>query len=597
MSVSEATDYRFGDFSLDVASLRLCQAGAPVSLERRPALLLLLLLRHAGKLVPRSLIVSELWGNNVHVETELGMNTAVRKLRRALGDNADDPAFVETVPRLGYRFIAEVRVSAPARRHLLAVLPFEDLSFGEERYEHLACGFTEDTIARLGQVAPDRLCVLGRVSTTSLRQSGHDAASVARELGADYLVEASFRAEAGRLRVVAKLIEGRSHRQVWSESYDAEPSRILAFQDLVSRTIATRISLHLTDGGAAGLLRRQSTNAAAFELYTRGPHLWQGHSRATNEAAIRHYREALTLDPDYALAWAGLAETLGLAPVTADVAPSLVCEEASHAAARGVASGPHLVETWTARGFIRFWLERDWPGAEQDFRRAIAIDCNYGFAQRMLGVVLSHGGIHAEARQAIQRACELDPLYAMHHALASQIAFQARDYVEAAEHARHAIVVGPDFWIGHHMLAQARERLGDHDGMLAASATALGLGNNNSKTLGIKAYALAQRGRTSEATAILEACEIASTVRYVPPQPVALMLLGLGRHEAALSMLERALSVGDVNLHYLTQDPKFDPLRGHPRFEALLERAGLRAATNLHPAAMMNSAWRHTGAD
>ena len=577
--------------------MQLCLAGAPVSLERRPATLLLLLLRQAGKLVPRSCIVSELWGDNVHVESELGMNTAVRKIRRALGDDADEPAFVETVPRLGYRFIAEVRVSAPARRHLLAVLPFEDLSFGEERYAHLAGGFTEDTIARLGQVAPDRLSVLGRISTASLRQSGHDSASVARELGADYFVEASFRAEAGRLRVVAKLIESRSQRQVWSESYDAEPTRILAFQDFVSRTIATRISVHLNDGVAASLLRRQSTNGAAFELYTRGRHLWHGHSRATNEAAIRHYREALTLDPDYALAWAGLAETLALAPVTADVAPSLVCEEASHAAARGVATGPHLAETWTARGFIRFWLERDWTGAEQDFRRAIAIDPNYGFAQRMLGVVLSHGGLHAEARQAIQRACELDPLYAMHHALASQIALHARDYVAAAEHARHATVVGPEFWIGHHMLAQARERLGDYEGMFAASATALGLGNNNSKTLGVQAYALGQVGRTSEATAILGACEMASTVRFVPPQPVALILLGLGRHEAALSMLDRALSVGDVNLAFLTQDPKFDPLRGHARFETLLERAGLRATTNLHPAATSNSAWRHTGAD
>ncbi len=593
---AETQAYRFGDFEFDPIALKLRRDGQLLPLERLPAELLSLFVSEAGRLVSREEIARRLWGARIHVETELGINTAIRKLRRVLGDQSGAPSFIETIPRLGYRFIAPVSaLSAPVpnRRLVIAVLPFEDLSPGV-REDYLADGFTEETIARLGQIDPARLTVVGRTSIMALKRTTRGLAEIACEFGADYLVESSLRVERGRLRVVCQLIDAGDQRPVWAESYDGEPSRILAFQESISRTIATQISLQLSPSRAALAAHRQSADPAAFDLFLRGRYFWNQNTRATNEQAIALYRRATAIDPSYALAWSGLAETLGVSPVNGDVAPGLVIGQAREAARRAVDAGPHLAEPYAARGFVRFWLDRDWPGAESDFRHAIDLDPSYPFARRMLGVVLSHAGVHQEAREAIRLACELDPLFAMHHALASQIAFHARDFNAALEHARHATVIRPGFWIGHHMLAQARQQLGDHDGMFEAAEMALSLTGGNAKTLALKGYALARLGATDAARALLADSE-AGAARYIPPVTPAMIHVGLGDNDAAFAALDRAVSVNDVNLAFLPQDAKWDGIRAMPRFARLMERCGFTGPF-LHPAVTPISAGRHTDA-
>ena len=587
--------YRFGDIDFDPGTFKLHRGGEAVQLERRPAQLLALLLAEPGRLVSREQIIDCLWGTNIHVEADLGVNTAMRKLRRALGDRTAEPSFIETVPRLGYRFLARVVMSpaVDADRHLIiAVLPFQDLGpNGQAQY--LADGFTDETIARLGQIDPGHLSVVGRTSITTFTRDEPSLVGLRSRFGVDYFVESSLRAERDRLRVICKLVDLSDQRQVWAETYEGAPTRVLAFQESISRTIATRIRLHLTPSHARLAARRQSENPTAFDLYLQGRFFFNQNTRQTNGQAIGCYRQAVALDPHYALAWAGLAETLGVNPVNGDVEPALVAKAASEAANRAVQHGPLLAETYAARGFVRFWLEWNWLGAEVDFRQAVALDPNYAFARRMLGVALSHLGLHEEAQSSIRLACELDPHLPMHHALASQVSFQARDYTQAVEHARHATMLAPGFWIGHHMLAQAYERLGDLSRTLLAADTAIALTGGNAKTLAVKGFALAQAGQDVAAHTIIAERAAASAERYVPPFTEAAIYAGFSDLEASCDALERSLAVRDVNLAFLPSDPKWDPLRAHSRFQTIIGRAGFTLTSILHAPATQTSVNLH----
>lgn len=210
--------------------------------------LLILLVEHRRHLVTRSEIVERLWGKDVFVDVETAINTAIRKVRQALHDSPDAPAFIETVPGRGYRFVAEVEVVSEPLGGVsgitLAVLPFENLS-GDPGREYLADGLTDETIASLGQIDPDRLSVVARTSTMAYKRTTKSVADIGRELGVDYLVESSIRAESGRLRVISNLIRVRDQVQVWSESYDREPSSMLGLQQDLSSAIAGQIRLRL----------------------------------------------------------------------------------------------------------------------------------------------------------------------------------------------------------------------------------------------------------------------------------------------------------------------------------------------------------------
>jgi Flp pilus assembly protein TadD len=214
-------------------------------------------------------------------------------------------------------------------------------------------------------------------------------------------------------------------------------------------------------------------------------------------------------------------------------------------------------------------------------RRAIALDPSYAVAHRCLGHVLSQTGRQDEARSALRRARELDPLYAMNHAMSAQVAFQARDYSKAVEYARQAIVLDPEFWIGNMEAGQVYEQLGQIDLALEALTKAARFSGGNSKAISVRGHLLAKAGRTQEAREVLNALETVSRQRYVPPYAMALVHAGLGDRDAVFEWLDKAYTARDVHLVFLPVDPKWDPFRADPRFEALLARCGF---TGLRPA-------------
>ncbi|MGH8639369.1 MAG: winged helix-turn-helix domain-containing protein, partial [Burkholderiales bacterium] len=605
-----------------------------------------------GQLVSRSHIVDALWGKDVFVDVENGINTAIRKLRQALRDAPDAPRFIETVPGKGYRFVAAVEIlpgavaspaspaaaprsvavraetlaagdeiapngasvavpepvvgeraagrRASARLVLaaltlvalagallwawnrpaesgapvtIAVLPFDNLT-GDAETDYLASGLIEDTIVSLGQIDPERVSVIGRTSMIAYRGTTKSLAEIGRELGTDYLVESSLRAESSHLRITARLIRVRDQVQIWSDSFDSNTSSILGLQQEISSAIAEQVRTRLSPERQRALARRHTQNANAYDFFLRGRHFLNQRTPEAMQRAIDSFQRATVADPAYSLGWANLAMAYGTTPINSDVDPRRVSPAAREAAVRAVAANPDVAEAQHALGHVKWAFEWDWPAAEAAFRRAIDLDASYSLVHLILAHLLSQEGRHAEAESFMRRGRELDPLNPLAYALSSQVSFQARDYAGALHHANRAIALDQEFWIGHQMRGQALEQLGDGDVALNALATAGRLSDQNSKPISLTGYILARSGRTAEARDLLGALELASSQRYVPPYALALVHAGLGHADAAFEWLERAYAARDVHLMFLTVDAKWDGYRSDPRFGDLLARSG-----------------------
>jgi TolB-like protein/Flp pilus assembly protein TadD len=567
--------FRFRDFELDVAGYELRHQGRPIRLERQPMDLLILLIQHRRQLVSRTEIVDRLWSKDVIVDVETGVNTAIRKVRKALQDSAEEPAFIETVPGKGYRFVADVQVVRPAEvgasRTMLAVLPFVNIGSDPDR-EYLADGLTEETIATLGQIDPEHLSVIGRTSTMAYKGTRKSLAEIGSELGADYLIEGSIRGESNLLRITCKLIRVRGQAQVWSASYDRESTGMLAVQQELSMAIAKQIRLTLSPESLISVSRRQTRSADAYDLYLRGLRLWNQLTPAATRRAVEYYVAATEVDPNYSLAWAGIADAYTSGTVNGDAPPLESWPRAREAAAHAIRGDPNLAETQLSLGQINWLLEWDWPTADAAFRRAIALDASNAWAHSMLGHVLSQSGRHDEASRFMQRACELEPLSSVHHAMSSQVAFQARDYYAAVDEARQATLIDPEFWVGYMMLGQTYEQLDESDLAFEALARATRLSGGNSKPISLRGYLLAKLGKVKEAREVLRMLEDVSRHRYVPPYAMALVHAGLNEPEAVFERLDRAYDARDVHLVFLTMDSKWDRFRADSRFGLFLAR-------------------------
>jgi TolB-like protein/DNA-binding winged helix-turn-helix (wHTH) protein/Flp pilus assembly protein TadD len=456
-------------------------------------------------------------------------------------------------------------------RVTLAVLPFENLGRDAER-DYLADGLTDETGAVLSQIDPAGLSVKGR--TARYRGTTKTAAEIGQELSVDYLVEGSIREEGGQVRVTAKLIRVRDQEYVWSKSYERAHSSLLGLQQELSLAIAEQIRLRLSPDRANVLRDRHSGRADAYDAYLRARYFENRRNPEGNARAVEHYRRAVTFDPNYALAWSGLAMTYAWSVLNADARPIETWDSARKAAKEATRAQPNLPEALFVSGYLKWLADWDWVSAESAFRRVIEFDPSSARAHLWLGHVLSQAGRHGEAELSMRTARELDPLAVIGHALSSQVAFQARQYRSAIEHARRAIQLDSEFWIGHMMLGQAYEQLGERDVALEALADATRFSAGNSKPLSLNGYTLARAGRFTEARELLRMLDETARKRYMPPYAMALVHAGLDERDVVFEWLDRAYVARDAHLIFLTTDPKWDAFRADPRFVDLLARCG-----------------------
>jgi TolB-like protein/Flp pilus assembly protein TadD len=563
--------FRFGGYVLDLSAYELRKQGRSVKMERRPMELLMLLVDRRGELVTRDEIVTRLWGRDVFIDADASVNTVIRKVRRALRDSADRSRFIQTVQGKGYRFVADVE---SAGRSVLAVLPFQNLlATGDSDY--IADGLTEETIVGLGRIDPDRLSVVGRTSSMAYRRTNKTLGEIGVELGADYILEGSVRAADGRCRVAATLVRVRDQVQAWTDTYERDLNDLLGLQAELGQAIARQIELRLSPHRAAAITERQTRNAEAYDLYLRGRYYYNQMTPATAERALECFRRATDLDPGYALAWAGIADTCSGRVFNSDTRPSDVSDDARAAAALALEHGETVAEAHTSMGRVRFLFDWDWPGAEANLSRAVFLDPGSGQAHWMLGHALSQQRRHAQALTAARRACALDPLDALSHSMTAQIAFSARNPEAAALHAHDALRAEPDFWVAHWQLGQAYEQMGRTDQAIEALNEAARLSNGNSKPTAMSAYILGRAGRAGEALELLAGLKHLAHKRYVPPMAFALAYAGLKDDERVFEWLEKASAVRDSHLIYVIVDAKWDSYRQDPRFQRVLRTSGL----------------------
>src|SRR5260370_560726 len=313
---------QLGEFVLDVSRYELSRAGKPVSMERIPMDLLMLLVRENGRLIGREEIIEQLWGRGFHFDSDNSINTAIRKIRHALGDDSGNPQYGETVTGRGYLFKGRT-ISAPAQteaersRIMLAVLPFENLS-GDPAQEYLSDGMCEETIMRLGRMSPHRLGVIARTSSMTYKQTNKSVAQIGQELGVDYVLEGSLRREAEHVRITAQLIRVRAQIHLWAENYDRQLPGILDIHGEIGAAIAAQVKLQLMSEEERQLTRNAPRHAEAHDQFLRGRYHYARFNLSDAQKAIGYFQRATERDPAYVLAHSGLADALTVLPISGD---------------------------------------------------------------------------------------------------------------------------------------------------------------------------------------------------------------------------------------------------------------------------------------
>lgn len=458
----------------------------------------------------------------------------------------------------------------------LAVLPLANLS-GRSEQDFFVDGMTEALVARLSRLEDVR--VLSSTSAMRFRGSTRPLPEIARELGLDAVVEGSVLRAGGRVRVTARLVDARGDRSLWSHAYDRDVDDVLALQAELSAAIAREVSGHLAGGQANGGAAHPAVPGEAVELYLRGRHLWNRRTVEDVRAALRHFQDAVAISPGFAPAHAGMADAYNILGDLTALRAELARTSAKAAAQRALALDPDLPEAHTSLGFVRFFHDWDWAGAEASFRRALESGPNWPTAHQWFGEFLAALGRFDEAEAHARQAIELDPLSFVIRTSLADVLYFARRYDEALCVLRDVAELAPDFQWARMDMGRAYTELGRHDEAWRELDAAYGGMSHKGRPAGGRVYALARAGRHDEARALLPDLAARAESGESTRHSVAVVHLALGDREAALDLLERGLLERDRALVWARVHPRLDPLRGEPRFERILETLGFPPST------------------
>ena len=579
-----------------------------------------LLLESPGEVVTRDELQHKLWSSDTFVDFEHSLNAAVKRLREALGDSANNPRFIETLPRHGYRFIAPVQTAAPANfqsqtsaairprwrlvaagcivllfiactsyvlwrqthkfvpsgeRVMLAVLPFENLS-GDPGEEFFSDGMTHEMINWLGRLDAHRLGVISATSAMKYKNSPKKISEIGRQLGADYILEGSVRQESGRVRITMQLIAVENQAHLWAESYDRDRSDILLTQADIARAVAQQIRLTLTPQAQQQFSRARRVNPDAYLDYLRGE--VEGTS-FTFEAMAReqaYYEQALQKDPNFALAYAGLANCYLSYMITRRLPPGEAAKRTKEFVTKALQLDEDLGEAYGVLAYTNWRYDWDVQAADRNFQRAFELSPNSRRVHAHYISYLAWRGQRAEALAEWAIVRQLDPMRLESEVHSGHVYYQLRDYRPMLEAMRKYVAANPRHWLGRNLLAVAYQ--GSGQTLLAIPEYQKAVeysGNDSDPTAGL-AYVYARTGKRAEAENVLRDFLEQSKTTYVSPYMIATIYAGLGNKHKAFEFLEKAYDERSADLSYfLKADLRMDTLRSDRRFEDLIERMGL----------------------
>jgi TolB-like protein/tetratricopeptide (TPR) repeat protein len=452
----------------------------------------------------------------------------------------------------------------------VAVLPFANLSRDPDN-AYFAAGIQDEIITRLARIS--QLKVISCTSTQRFKSAPDDLPAIAKQLGVANILEGSVQRTTDQLRVNVQLVEAATDAHLWADTFDRKLTDIFKIESDIATTIADTLQAKLTGSEKRALAAQPTENSEAHEFYLKGRYFWNKRTANDLKTAITYFQRAIDKDPNYALAYAGLADSYALLPDFGAGSPQESFPPARIAAKKALALDDTLAEAHTSLAQVLYSYDLDFDGSIRGFRRAIELNPNYATAHHWLGIgPLSRSGRFDEAIVEGKRAVELDPLSLINNADLANDYFLARRYDEAIEQVRKTLEMDPGFYSAYIALGQALEMKGARDAAIEEYQKARAL-NDDPSILALLGHAYASSGNKTEAVKILEQLQELSKQRYVSAYSLAIVYLGLGDKEEALRWLEKSYqdrAGGDIG--GIKIDPVLDPLRGDPRFEALVQK-------------------------
>jgi TolB-like protein/DNA-binding winged helix-turn-helix (wHTH) protein/Tfp pilus assembly protein PilF len=628
---------RFGTYEVSRQSGEVRKAGLRIRVQQQPMKLLEILLEHPGEVVTREELRSRVWPDESFGDFDQALNIAIGKLRSALGDSAESPRFIETLPKRGYRFIADVSVvdtdarperqepvlgdlSATDRGHkiqgiglavapqrrllptrgiivtLALVLSLAILSVwlfhsraptgmrsiavlpldnlsGDASQNYFADGMTDELITDLAQISALR--VISRTSVMAYKGARKPLPQIARELNVDAVVEGTVLRSGDRVRITAQLIEASTDKHVWSQSYEGELRDTLAVQNRVASAIADQIRINLTPQERAALKNAKVVNPEAYESYLKGRYFWNKRTADGLKVALAYFKQAIEEDPKYAQAYSGLADTYALLGdwQYAVMTPKEAFPEAKAAAIKSLELDSTLGEAHNSLAFVLDGFDWDFDSAGREFQRAIELNPGYATAHHWYAWHLSLLGRYDEALAEMRKAENLDPLSLIINADLAELLVLAHSDEESIQQSRKTIEMDPNFALAHNQLAQAYLQKHMYDEAVAELKTAVQVSGGGPAFIANLARAYVASGKRSEAVKLLNDLKKRSKPGYSNASEIAVIYASLGDADQAMNWLEKGYNER-FNPGVLLR-PGFNPLRSDPRFQNLVHRIGL----------------------
>jgi len=616
-----------------------------------------LLLSRAGDVLTREEIRQQLWSSETFVDFEHSLNTSIKEIRAVLGDSAGEPRYIQTLPKLGYRFIAPVEITKPAidgistraqagtsyldqssltpvfrefdtpgtpanapttaavRPHsrrrwalaglagipivlvvgyvqwlhwrtrpqpvetkmMLAVLPFQNLT-GDAGQDYLGDGLTEEMIAQLGRLDPQRLGVIARTSVMHYKNSQEPLQQIGHELGVQYVLEGSVRRDSNKVRVTAQLIQLKDQTHILSRQYDRELNDLLALQGEIAQEVAGEIQLTL--GGrkqadaAPPASRLAPQSFEAYDFYLKGRYFWNKRTPQSFQQAVQCFEQSLAKDPNYARSYAGLADAYALMSAYDVGPPGELIPKARTAALKALELDENLAEAHVSLAVIAQDYDWDWQTAQKEYRRAIELDPNYATGHHWYAEHLAFLGRFDEALPEMRRAIQLDPLSLIIHVDNGVFLYYSRQYDHAIAQFRAVLEMEPNFPRAN-MIAFAYVQEGRFADALAQLESWHPVGNEAFWRLSLQAYVYARANQPAPAGRALAKLLLLNRRQQIDPFAFVVPYIGLGDKDQAFALLDKSVKAHSPGLTTLKVDPIFDPLRSDPRFQTLLRSVGL----------------------